>query len=106
MANQPQAAPVPVSVRALVLGTLLAFFINLACPYSVLVLHNAGLTSDYITAGAMMLFFVLVGLINPLLKMVYPSLALRTGELLVIYIMMIVASAIPTWGWSPIFSIS
>ena len=26
-----------------------------------LVLHNAGLTSDYITAGAMMLFFVLTG---------------------------------------------
>ena len=28
--------------------------------HSVLVLHNAGLTSDYITAGAMMLFLVLV----------------------------------------------
>jgi len=87
-----------VSIRALVIGTALAFFINLACPYSVLVLQNAGLTSDYITAGAMMIFLLLVGLFNPLLKMCYRPLALRAGEMVVIYVMMIVASAIPTWG--------
>ena len=87
-----------VSVRSLVIGTLLAFFINLACPYSVLVLQNAGLTSDYITAGAMMIFLLLVGLFNPLLKMLYRPWALRAGEMVVIYVMMIVASAIPTWG--------
>jgi hypothetical protein len=87
-----------VSIRSLIIGTVLAFFINLACPYSVLVLQNAGLTSDYITAGAMMIFLLLVGLFNPLLKMVYRSWALRAGEMVVIYVMMIVASAIPTWG--------
>ena len=87
-----------VSGRSLVIGTLLAFFINLACPYSVLVLQNAGLTSDYITAGAMMIFLLLVGLFNPLLKMSYRPWALRAGEMVVIYVMMIVASAIPTWG--------
>ena len=87
-----------VTVRALVLGALLAFFLNLACPYSVLVLQNAGLTSDYITAGAMMVFVVLVGLVNPALKMLFRTWALRTGELVVVYAMMIVASAIPTWG--------
>jgi len=62
------------------------------------VLHNAGLTSDYITAGAMMVFFFLVGLVNPLCKMLYRPLALRSSELIVVYVMMIVASAIPTWG--------
>ncbi len=87
-----------VSTRSLVIGTALAFFLNLACPYSVLVLQNAGLTSDYITAGAMMIFLLLVGLFNPLLKMVYRPWALRSGEMVVIYVMMIVASAIPTWG--------
>ncbi len=87
-----------VSGRSLVIGTALAFFLNLACPYSVLVLQNAGLTSDYITAGAMMIFLLLVGLFNPLLKMVYLPWALRSGEMVVIYVMMIVASAIPTWG--------
>jgi hypothetical protein len=97
LAEAPIAGP-EVSIRSLIIGTVLAFFINLACPYSVLVLQNAGLTSDYITAGAMMIFLLLVGLFNPLLKMVYRSWALRAGEMVVIYVMMIVASAIPTWG--------
>ncbi|MDP7206692.1 MAG: hypothetical protein QGH11_14050, partial [Pirellulaceae bacterium] len=87
-----------VTLRALTLGAVLAFFLNLACPYSVLILRNAGLTSDYITAGAMMIFFLVVGLFNPLLKFAYRPLALQTSELIVIYVMMIVASAIPTWG--------
>ena len=87
-----------VSLRAVGLGALLSVAINIACPYSVLVLHNAGLTSDYLTAGAMMLFLVLVGMVNPLLKVMHRPLALRSGELIVVYIMMIIASAIPTWG--------
>ena len=80
------------------LGALLAALINFACPYGVLVLHNAGLTSDYITAGAMMLFFVLTGAINPLCKWVCPRIALSSRDLVVVYVMMVVASAIPTWG--------
>ena len=87
-----------VSTRSLIIGTILAFFLNLACPYSVLVLQNAGLTSDYIAAGAMMIFLLLVGLFNPLIKVAYRPWALRSGEMVVIYVMMIVASAIPTWG--------
>ena len=87
-----------VTLRAVAVGTLLAAGLNVACPYSVLVLHNAGLTSDYITAGAMMVFLLLVGLLNPCVKVVYPPAALRSGELIVVYVMMIIASAIPTWG--------
>ncbi len=95
----PDATPHPqVTWRALLLGALSALFLNIACPYSVLMLQNAGLTSDYITAGAMMLFFLLVGLFNPLLKICHRPLALRSSELIVVYVMMIVASAIPTWG--------
>ena len=86
------------TVRALILGTILAFFINLACPYSVAVMNTAGLTSDYITAGAVFLFFVLVAGLNTLLKALHRPWGLTPQELLVIYIMMIVASAIPTWG--------
>ena len=64
MVNEEASIPVEsnaeVTIRALVLGALLAFFLNLACPYTVLVLQNAGLTSDYITAGAMMVFILLI----------------------------------------------
>jgi hypothetical protein len=91
-------APRGFTLRAIVIGTVLSIFLNLACPYSVLVMQVAGLTSDYITAGAMMLLFVLVVMVNPLLKLAFGRHALSSAELLLIYIMMIVASAIPTWG--------
>jgi len=94
----PGVAPRGFTIRALAIGTLLSVFLNLACPYVVLVMQVGGLTSDYITAGAMMLLFVLVVLVNPLLKLAFGRNALSTAELLLIYIMMIVASAIPTWG--------
>jgi len=92
-----------VTARAVALGAVLSVAINIACPYGVLALHNAGLTSDYITAGAVMIFLVLVGLVNPALKLTaralgLPGLAFRSGELIVVYVMMILASAIPTWG--------
>ena len=98
-AMQTERTGLEVTRRALVLGAGAALFLNLACPYSVLVLQNAGLTSDYIAAGAMMVFLLLVGLINPLLKVAFRAWALRTSELVVVYAMMVVASAIPTWVW-------
>ena len=91
-------APRGFTVRALAIGAALSVFLNIACPYTVLVMHAAGLTSDYITAGAMMLLFVLVVAVNPLLKLVFGRNALSSAELVLIYVMMIVASAIPTWG--------
>ena len=97
-ANFQGVAPRGFTVRALLIGTVLSVFLNLACPYAVLVMHVAGLTSDYITAGAMMLLFVLVVLVNPFLKLLFGRNALSAAELMLIYIMMIVASAIPTWG--------
>jgi len=84
--------------RALVVGGLLSAFLGLACPYSVLVMRTAGLTSDYATPGAMMLLFVLVALVNPLLKLLFGPRAFSTSELVLIYTMLIVASAVPTWG--------
>ena len=61
-------------------------------------MRTSGLTSDYITQGAIMLFFILVAMLNPLLKLINRRIALSSAELVLIYIMMIVASAIPTWG--------
>ena len=86
------------TVRSVIVGGALSFLLNVGCPYCVLIMKNAGLTSDYITAGAVMLFFVLVALLNPILKVLCPRHALSSAELVLIYVMMIVASAIPTWG--------
>ena len=86
------------TLRALLIGSALSLFLALACPYTVFLHHTAGMAADFITAGAVFLFFILAGGINSLLRLMHPRLALRARELIVVYVMMIVASAIPTWG--------
>jgi len=46
--------------------------------------------------GAVILLFVLTLMVNPLLKLIHPRVGLNRGELLVVYIMMVMASPIPT----------
>ena len=84
--------------RALLLGTALSIVINIAFPYALLAMHTAGMSSDYITAGAVFLFFLVVAIANPLLRLVRRSWGLTSAELVIIYVMMLMASAIPTWG--------
>ena len=47
--------------------------------------------------AAIFLLFILTGLVNPLLKRLHPRAGLRRPELVVVYIMMAMASAIPTF---------
>ena len=49
------------------------------------------------TVGALFLLFFLAGLVNPLLKLVHPRAGLNRGELLLIYIMMVMASPLPVF---------
>ena len=46
--------------------------------------------------GAVFLLFVLTLILNPLLKLIHPRAGLNRGELLVVYVMMVMASPIPT----------
>ncbi|HIE04697.1 MAG TPA: hypothetical protein EYP61_08065 [Candidatus Latescibacteria bacterium] len=85
------------TVRAFLVGLALSLFLSIACPYTVLMLHTAGMSADFITAGAVFLFFLLTGA-NGIVRKLKRGWALSTPELIVVYIMMIVASAIPTWG--------
>ncbi|MBT6143924.1 MAG: hypothetical protein HN712_17130 [Gemmatimonadetes bacterium] len=92
------AARSPFTLRAFIVGSLLAIFLAFACPYTVFLHHTAGMAADFITAGAIFLFFLLTFIVNSLLRLVRAGLALQPGELILVYTMMIVASAIPTWG--------
>ena len=93
-----QIGPSPFTPRAFVIGSLLSVFLAFACPYTVFLHHTAGMAADFITAGAVFLFFLLTFCINTSLGWIRPSLALRPVELILVYTMMTVASAIPTWG--------
>ncbi len=88
------------SAKAIVTGGLASLCIAIGSPYGNMVIRGSYLSIDFSTAGALFLFFLLTGFFNALLRRFAASLALGRRELIVAYIMMIVASAIPTMGLS------
>ena len=93
---QPPAAGV-FTPKALLLGCLFTFFVAAGDSYGVFYLRGSYMTLGTSTVGALFLLFFLAGLINPLLKLVHPRAGLNRGELLLIYIMMVMASPLPVF---------
>jgi len=87
-----------VTGRALMIGTLGAVAVGLLAPWAIHVLRGSYMAIDFSTAGAVALLFILVAGPNLLLLRFRNSLALTTAEIITIYSMMVVASAIPTMG--------
>ena len=86
--------------RAFFLGALFAAFLAAGAPYSNMVLRGSYMTQDFSTPGALFLFFMLVGVFNALYKSVVPQGGLSRSEMLLIYSMMLISSAITTCGLS------
>jgi len=96
----PPHAPAPgVSGRAVLIGALCCLAIAAGEPYGVLVLRGSPLAADFSAGAALFLFFLLALLLNPMARLLAGA-GLRPGELATIYIMMIVAAAIPSWGFT------
>lgn len=93
-----KTVPRAFTARAFLVGTVCSAFLAFACPYTVFLHHTAGMAADFITAGAIFILFVLAGGLNSVIAWLHRPWSLSTGELIVVYTMMIVASAIPTWG--------
>ncbi len=88
-----------VSLRAVILGIPFCLLIAAGEPYGVLVLSASPLAADFSTGAALFLFFVLALVVHPLIHRLTGH-KLERGELATIYIMMIVAAAIPSWGFT------
>ena len=86
--------------RAFFLGSIFAAALAAGAPYGNMVLRGSYMTQDFSTPGALFLFFVLVGVFNALYKCVFPNGGLVRAEMLLIYSMMLIASAITTCGLS------
>ena len=89
-----------VTVRSLVGGALLCVALTAGEPFGVLVIHGSPLCADFSTGGAIFLFFLLIFGINGLLRWLGPRLGLSTAELVTVYVMLVLASAIPSWGFT------
>ncbi len=89
-----------VTTRAIITGLICSFIIGAGEPFAVLFIQGSALCADYSAGGAVFLFFILVFVVNALLKKVVPRFCLKPPELITVYIMMIVACAIPSWGFT------
>ncbi|MEW6755354.1 MAG: DUF6785 family protein [Candidatus Latescibacterota bacterium] len=87
------------SLRAVGLGVALSGLIGVAEPFGVLVLRGSPLAADFSTGWALFLFFVLAALLNPAARLLTGS-CLRRGEMVTVYVMMVVACAVPSWGFT------
>ena len=87
-----------VSRRAVGIGLLCCTAISLGESYGVLVVRGSAMAADYSTGAALVLFFLLTLILNPLARLLTGS-QLHSRELATVYIMMIVAAAIPSWGF-------
>ena len=93
------------SWRGLGLGVILCLLLAYAEPYVKLRLHTNGLCTDYITAGALLFFFILLVILWPLRVATRTGL-LSTSDLVTIYVMLTVACAIPSHGLlAPLFPV-
>jgi len=86
--------------RAFVVGTAASFIIGVGTTYNIMVLHGSYMAIDFSAAAAIFLFFLLTFIVNAALGKIKSNFALSSSELKTVYVMMVVACAIPTMGMS------
>ena len=84
--------------KALLVGLLGALCIGLGSTYNDMIVKGSGLAVWNLTPAATFLFFVLVVLLNPLLKRLHPLLPLQRGELAVAFFLILLANTLSSRG--------
>ncbi len=87
-----------VRLRALVVGVVLSIITIYMAFYSAIVVHASYLAIDHMPAGGIFVFFILVLFVNPCVGLIDKKQRLNSGELLVVFIMLLVTSSIVTMG--------
>ena len=93
------AADRGVTVRAIAVGTLFSFLAAFMAHYCCNIVHGSSMAIDHMPVAAISLFFLLLGVLHVLIKVVRRPLGLASGELLVVYIMSFVACSVTTMGF-------
>ena len=89
-----------VTLRAVFVGAAVSLGIGVALPYTNMIIKGGLLGHNFNTPAALFSFFLFVGTINIALGLARRTWELRPGELATVYIMALLATAIPTIGFS------
>lgn len=74
------------TLRALLVGTFLAFFLSIGAPYGNMIIKGSYMCLDFSTPGAIFLFFITAGLLNVLFKAASRSLGASLICLVVVFL--------------------
>jgi len=85
--------------RAAVVGLLCVAFLCAATPYTDLVMQGSRLVANHLPIGVLGIFLTMILLVNTVFCVLSVKWAFTRSELLVIFIMMLVASSIPSTGY-------
>jgi len=88
------------TIRAFVIGAVLSLCIGIGEVFVVTYINGSPMASNYTAGASIFLFFILTLLINPFIRIFNKSLTLSNQELCLIFVMMLVACAIPSWGFT------
>ena len=55
--------------RAFLVGALFSLIVGFISPYTVMAIQPMGMSADFITAGALFFLLIIVGVLNPILKL-------------------------------------
>ena len=80
------------------MGAACSAFLGVGIPYVDILIRGSFIAVWTTTPAALFLFFLLVGIVNAALRTIHRKLSLDGPELVVVYIMMIVATTIPSRG--------
>ena len=76
------------------MGVAGALCIGLGSTYNDLIIKSSRLAVWNVTPAALFLFFVLVAIVNVVLRWIHPRLALKRGELAVVYFLILLANTL------------
>ncbi|MCD6408096.1 hypothetical protein J7L87_03495 [bacterium] len=85
--------------KSVLIGSIFSLLIVVVDPMRVLISKGASLTSDY-SIGAAFFYFFLIILVNGIVNKINKKASLKSEELVIIFGMMAVSCAIPTWGFT------
>ena len=91
-------APAAITARGFLVGAIMSLVIAIGIPYGSMVIQGSRLGLSSATPAAFFLLFVLLLTLHLLLGLLNRTWSFSRGELVTIFIMMAVATAIPTRG--------
>jgi hypothetical protein len=89
-----------VSLRAVLWGAALSLWIGVSLPYTNMIIKGGLLAHNHNTPAALFVFFLFVGLVHTVTVAIKRGWGYSRGELATIYIMAMMATVIPTIGFS------